>query len=194
MELTAHITATKDFLHNLVGNECYADVLASQAVALSDTLENTVLPVEFASGVVKALQSCGFDAKTTTDLVNKAGQAVSRSSATRNKTMVQDYRSLLSYFTTKEWDEIQKTEMKNDARLRLIAGRGGQLGLMHPSERTVQFITAASIALSRGFVAGLSMTPEDNFTQYKHAKDMLKTCQGSFMGPVKLLEPGRTDQ
>ena len=62
MELVSHLTATKDFLHNLVGNDCYADVLASQAVAISDMLENTVLPVECASGVVQALQSCGFDA------------------------------------------------------------------------------------------------------------------------------------
>lgn len=187
MDLVAHITATKDFLHNIIGNACYVDVLASQSQSLSDLLETTTLPIEHASAVVRALQGCGFDDSTTTKLVAQVGAATARIAGPSEKLVMQDYRNMSCYFTTEEWDEF--SSMQAHEMLKHMASRAAQLGLKHPSEKTIQLLTSISLAVGRGFDVANAMSAFDKFEVFKHVKELVKSCEGSHMGPRILPVP-----
>lgn len=179
-DLALHLDAVGTFVQQLKGTSAVPDVLSQQKVHFQQALESSSLSIVEAERVCAALRRIPWARGDLDELLGLvAKKSLQGGPSVAGKCKLQDFRMLMHYFSHEQWQLLTNDKAHNDSKLEVIVTQASLLGLRHPSETTVQAMTAFFMASAQGFQQATSVLPSVKYQTNQHVKKMIKKSSGS---------------
>ena len=133
-----------------------ASISAIQAAAISESTRSSTtssLGAQAASDLMTTATDVGFTARDLSAVVESLNAATKKGADTKEKkerkerNKMQDFRSVLGFFTDVEWTAMQEAEHSREVR-EIIFSRMFMLGARNPTEPTKRLLTSCLLTLT----------------------------------------------
>ena len=155
-DLRARLGATKMLMANAPDSSTKASISAIQAAAISESTRSSTtssLGAQAASDLMTTATCVGFTARDLSAVVESLNAATKKGADTKEKkerkerNKMQDFRSVLGFFTDVEWTAMQEAEHSSEVR-EIIFSRMFMLGARNPTEPTKRLLTSRLLTLT----------------------------------------------
>ena len=165
-----------------VGGAAYARTSESQAAAVKGLLLQTSLSLEHITAMLESIVAVPWQSDQHRDDVlaalaaGPAGAIAAKPSATvaSCRRPMQDFGSIVNYYTEGQWDIMLVDATIPSQKLRVVLEHAHVLGLRCASDWIVQRITTLFLSVSEGALAAKGMPTSQNMSMTKHVKHELK--------------------
>ena len=155
-DLRARLGATKMLMANAPDSSTKANISAIQAAAISESTRSSTtssLGAQAASDLMTTATGVGFTARDLSAVVESLTAATKKGADTKEKkerkerNKMQDFRSVLGFFTDVEWTAMQEAEHSREVR-EILFSRMFMLGARNPTEPTKRLLTSCLLTLT----------------------------------------------
>ncbi len=173
--LVKHLEAVGAFAEQIKRTRAFEDVMKAQKVHFEQLLCSATLSVTDASNVAAALQKIEWPQGYLGELLQVVAKKTLEGGATAvARCKLQDYRSLVHYFTSKLWDILGDNRAGSHSKLEVILQHASALGLRNPTEGSVQTLTGLLLVASEGLAGASALTAASKYQTLQHIKKVMK--------------------
>lgn len=172
-----HCEAVAGFIKQLKGAPATAQVLEAQKVHIEGMVAQADLSVEQAGRIMAALGEIPWSAGVLAELTQVVAQRTlsAPSLPQLGRSRLQDYRSLVHYFSESEWAQLSSERVLSHCKLELVLGRSISLALRNPTEATFQALTSLHLACAEGYQKACNLNPQLKYNTLQHVKKVFRS-------------------
>ena len=172
-----HCEAVAGFVKQLKGSPATAQVLAAQKLHIEGMVAQADLSVAQAGRIMAALGEIPWGDGVLAELTQMIAQRTlcAPSLPQLGRSRLQDYRSLVHYFSEPEWAQLSSERVLSHCKLELVLGRSISLALRNPTEATLQAIASLHLACAEGFQKACNLNAQLKYNTLQHVKKVFKS-------------------
>lgn len=172
-----HCEAVAGFIKQLKGSSATAQVLAAQKLHIEGMLAQADLSVAQAGRIMSSLGEIPWDDVVLAELTQMIAQRTlcAPSLPQLGRSRLQDYRSLVHYFSEAEWAQLSSERVLSHSKLELLLGRSISLALRNPTEATLQAIASLYLACAEGYQKAVNLNAQLKYNTLQHIKKVFKS-------------------
>ena len=155
-ELRARLGVTKMLIANAPDSSTKASISEVQAAAISESAKSSTtsaLGAQAASDLMTTATDVGFTARDLSAVIESLNAAMKKGAEKKEKkerkerNKMQDFSSVLGFFTDAEWTAMQEADHSCEVR-EILFSRMAMLGARNPTEPTKRLLTSCMLTLT----------------------------------------------
>ncbi len=182
--IQSRISAVQRLLSSLKGTKSFATASKAQSQALQNELLKASLTLEETADIADAIRTLPWDeedGEAPLAALLSAGSSLGASGVQKvaQRRALQDYSSLMNYFTEEQWMLLLSNTASSSEKMSLIIQHASVLGLRCPTEGTMQKLTTLYLLCAEGVGPTKAMLASQKLAMLKHMKKEVKALAKS---------------